>query len=524
MTHGRRFLVGALTGLFLVLLAGEFAASSLADWPFTTDDAYITLRYARNLAAGEGPNWNPGEPPVEGYSNFTYVLLGAAVIALDGDPVLAIKLAGVVSLGLALALLVWIVGSESNWVLGPAAAFLYLAYWGVPFWAASGLETATHTMLALAAIAAAAWGLGERRRGAAGFDRDRRGWLAVAGGLILLDAWTRPEGPIVGMAIAVGIAAEAVVRVWRPRGLSVRAVAREAGRLLTPVLLTSALPYLLYAGWRLAYFGDLVPNSVRCKAFVDPADLLVGDALRLLMWPLPFAIYAVVRRPRFLRVSLATFVVLSVSILGGVDPIIGHGNRHVLAAFAAACVLATLGVWELAAAARRRLSPAVIASVLTLIAVTWSFSDLDGRLRFVRGVGESYTRRTEARRELANWLNLHTLPHDRVLVGDTGVVGYLARARIVDAFCLNCRATPRPPIDRDPRAFARWVFARPPKILVVHSSSGDRLIPRPEEGVYPALVADPAFTRDYRLRAIFGRPGGDFYYFAYQLRGSRDEW
>src|SRR5438128_1280326 len=40
-----------------------FAYLAQRVWPFTVDDSFITLRYARNLAAGYGPTFNPGEPP-----------------------------------------------------------------------------------------------------------------------------------------------------------------------------------------------------------------------------------------------------------------------------------------------------------------------------------------------------------------------------------------------------------------------------------------------------------------------------
>ncbi len=38
------------------------------------DDAMISMRYARNLAAGDGFVWNAGEPPVEGYTNLLWTL------------------------------------------------------------------------------------------------------------------------------------------------------------------------------------------------------------------------------------------------------------------------------------------------------------------------------------------------------------------------------------------------------------------------------------------------------------------
>jgi hypothetical protein len=51
-----------------VVLAVRSAILIVAAWPFTVDDAYITLRYAKHLAGGQGLVWNLGERPVEGYS------------------------------------------------------------------------------------------------------------------------------------------------------------------------------------------------------------------------------------------------------------------------------------------------------------------------------------------------------------------------------------------------------------------------------------------------------------------------
>src|SRR4030095_14589299 len=43
------------------------------------DDAMISMRYARNLADGHGLLWNPGQPAVEGYTNFLWTLWMAAL-------------------------------------------------------------------------------------------------------------------------------------------------------------------------------------------------------------------------------------------------------------------------------------------------------------------------------------------------------------------------------------------------------------------------------------------------------------
>ena len=57
-----------------------FASIAIQNWNVVFDDAYITYRYAHNLAMGYGITWNPGFPPTEGYTNFLLVLILAPVI------------------------------------------------------------------------------------------------------------------------------------------------------------------------------------------------------------------------------------------------------------------------------------------------------------------------------------------------------------------------------------------------------------------------------------------------------------
>ena len=73
-----------------------FLWNSLYYAPYVVDDAFISFRYARNLVEGHGLVYNPGEH-VEGYSNFLWVLLEAALLA-SGAPILTgVKVLGVAS-------------------------------------------------------------------------------------------------------------------------------------------------------------------------------------------------------------------------------------------------------------------------------------------------------------------------------------------------------------------------------------------------------------------------------------------
>ena len=74
------------TAATAAVVAALFAAS-LWWFNYIPDDAYIGMRYARNLAGGEGLAFNPGER-VEGYEDFLWVVLLAAG-ARAGMPVAA---------------------------------------------------------------------------------------------------------------------------------------------------------------------------------------------------------------------------------------------------------------------------------------------------------------------------------------------------------------------------------------------------------------------------------------------------
>src|SRR5262245_5805192 len=95
---GVRWLVLA----FLVLLA-VLLIHIRHYWPFLSDDALISLRYARRLLDGHGLTWTDG-PRVEGYSNLLWVLLTALAGALGLDLIVAARLLGVVGMAAVIGL------------------------------------------------------------------------------------------------------------------------------------------------------------------------------------------------------------------------------------------------------------------------------------------------------------------------------------------------------------------------------------------------------------------------------------
>ena len=81
------------------VLAAIAAAYALHAWwlACVADDAYITFRFAGNLVRGHGLVWNEGGPPVEGYTNFLWMLLSALGIQLGLDPGRVSQIVGTVA-------------------------------------------------------------------------------------------------------------------------------------------------------------------------------------------------------------------------------------------------------------------------------------------------------------------------------------------------------------------------------------------------------------------------------------------
>lgn len=191
--------------------------------PVAAEDAYITFRYARHLAAGNGLVYNPGEP-VFGFSSPLWTLWNALGYLLTHNPLLWARASS-----LAADIATLLVGGallERRFSRTTASCFtFFFAVW--PYFAAvamSGMENSA--MLAL---------------------------IVVAGALV--ERQSPLAGPILG---AVGLI--------RPEGLACAAVlawrAPRHAQLSAALVIAAGLGAL---GW---WFGTVIPQSVIAKAQV----------------------------------------------------------------------------------------------------------------------------------------------------------------------------------------------------------------------------------------------------------------
>ncbi len=202
------------------------------------DDAYISYRYARNIARGQGAVFNPGER-VEGYSNFLYTLLMVPcfwVVGNDGAFLFSTALNLACSV-----LLLWFFMSSLRERLGEQEAALggLLLSLCLPLWAAvaSGMETCLVLLLGVAI-----WFRVERE-----VQDPQPSLFSLLSVLMILSLLVRADGFVVP--------ALAILYIALKRGV------RRAAACALPL----AAAFASFETWRYLYYGNWLPNTYYVK-------------------------------------------------------------------------------------------------------------------------------------------------------------------------------------------------------------------------------------------------------------------
>lgn len=204
------------------------------------DRSFITYRYARNLASGQGLAYNPGEPALsDAVAPFYVAVLAAGGQLTDDLPRLGNLISIAAMAGGALALY-WL-AHPSGRLVAAAAAVLYAAF--PLLWMALGLEAPLWMALGLLAIAL-----------------HRRGWPVGAAALLGMATLTRPESG----ALVIVLVVESVVsgRPFKLLPAGVYAAVVAAGLVWVTQSVES---------------GGLLPGLG--AAALPPADALAANAL-----------------------------------------------------------------------------------------------------------------------------------------------------------------------------------------------------------------------------------------------------
>jgi len=208
------------------------------------EDSFISFRFAKNLAHGHGFVWNLGEKPVEGYTNFLWVLISAVIIKARLDVLWLSQAIGIIASLLA----IWytyrfswrLLDFNKQLALIPG---LFLALSG-PFatWASSGMETNLFALFCLMA------GYNFVSYWKFRAPKDLSGCFIF----LFFATLTRPEGFLIfGLIFALSLV------LFLLNSVSLK-------NLVFPWL-CYVVPFLAYFIWRVEYFGFLLPNTFYAK-------------------------------------------------------------------------------------------------------------------------------------------------------------------------------------------------------------------------------------------------------------------
>lgn len=402
------------------------------------DDAMVSMRYARNLAWGHGLVWNIGEAPVEGFTNFGWMLWMALLHLL---PIPASKISmGVMFASAAILLATTWAVFEICRTLAPEARFgpllaaaITAFYFPLAFWSLRGMEVGALTLLVSLAVLLALK-LGRAPRAQQFLPISLIFMLTI---LVRLDALI----PLVLLAAYL---------LLEFRG-------KPPASILPLVALLAAAAAILW--FQHAYFGDFLPNTYYQKVSgyrnwerIRNGLLVLNEhAGRDLLMPALVALGGLIAyrdlrsRAGFLLAGLFLAQVAYSVWVGGdyAEPEVDAANRFITQGMPFLFVLFALSVdrvlTDLAAARRPRAVAAPLAdSVLALSIALAALLIVSGEPWLKWTADNAPLLKADVRRvKLGLFLAKYTAPEATIAVHAAGQIPYYSGRRTIDLLGLN---------------------------------------------------------------------------------------
>jgi len=440
-------------------------------YPFSSDDTFISLRYAQRLLEGHGLTWNEGEW-VEGYTNLLWILLTSFLGLFHVDLTLAVRLLGIASI---LATLFAIQYSTVS-TLSKIVSSLALAVTGtVGAWAIGGLEEPLFGAL-FAWSVVLLYPLVLRQPASA--------WNFFLPGLLMaLLAMTRPDGVLLTFTLAlVLVLTRGFDRLWI---------------FVTPPILF-AIGQLLF---RVYYYDSFLPNTayVKMPLSFDKIHSGLGYIVRgFIAYPILFTataycLWKLWRTPEKKALALLFFIptLFWVAYLVYIGGDIFLAYRHLLIVLILACLCLAQGL-ELFPPSKKLIWLCIVGLLLHTA---------------IQLVARDNRKARVERREwdasslgliLRNCLGDH---HPLLATDPAGIVPYYSELQTVDMLGLNDKHIARVPstlyawIGHD-HGDGPYVYSRHPDLILMQNPWG---ADHPTFKSSSELVAMPEFHQQYRL-------------------------
>lgn len=463
------------------------------------EDALILMRYSENLGHGYGIVWNIGEAPVDGATDFLFMVLLAGAVKLGFNIFTSVLVIGFISHLATIALLyvmvidLWkaprIVALLSTFLVafGPGLGYVD-AYFGTPFFGFWGLLTGYFAIKYATA--------GEKPVHAVLF--------AVSG---LIAGLTRPDGVLLAGLMMLALVFYLGVR----RSFRIGAV--------------FALIFLVFGGgyflWRWNYFGYPLPNPYYKKG--DGGLYFVHLALSILTvfkWTFPFNLAyffgmrsrAGLKRTIFLLIPIVGFTVMWV--LTSQEGNYLYRYQYVVLLLVALTWYAPLqGLateWKLEERVSKQKRDAILLTAAFCVSV-FAFIVFTGDVR----VGVHHT---DGRYEEAAILSEYADKGYTMAVSEAGALPFYSRWRSVDTWGLNDQWIAHNGVVT-PEYLDQW----DPEVLMFHSFFSEASLELGQDGASNAfqrhwnemayVLHQYAIDRGYILVADYGVSIFDTYYY-----------
>lgn len=427
--------LGAVVRRYLpVLVATAVLLPHARLFDFVNDDAYISFRYARNLAQHGQLVFNLGER-VEGFTNFLWTVLLALGIKLGISPVDSSRFLGVMFAVGTLAVVTRLSlrldhDRPSPWhFIGPVGLAALGAF---ACWCTGGLETQLFTFLVML-----------------GFDRllaeMATGRGISSGAYFALAAMTRPEG-----IFLFGLGG--LYRAIHNLTVEKRIAPRRQELLWVGLFVAIFVPYF---AWRWSYYGWPFPNTFYVKSSGGTGTWALGlHYLRRfaedygLFFFLPLVVLGWPRRQTPARQALFALTAL---VWGAFALYVVKVGGDFMGLYRFILPIVPLGALVLQEAARilwRRLTPWVGRPALALAFAMIAAGFVVGSVQVSRvasteqsddhGIDTpAYLKKyADDRIPIGRWFARHARPDDLMTVGGAGVIPYYSGIAAYDVFGL----------------------------------------------------------------------------------------
>lgn len=403
-------------------------------WSFlfqNVDDAYISYRYGKNLMEGKGLVYNQGEY-VEGYTNFLWTVVTAPFTQFKSVDVSIFSSGLGLLLSIINILLVALISRQFNGNLTNYLKYLvllpplFLALDdSIAFWAIGGMEFPIYTMFILGII----YNYFKLN------DGNRHLVFLII--FLMLCTLTRPEGNMIFFITIFHLF------VFRKK-------IRDYKRIIFTIVISYALFCLAYYGFKLLFYGQVIPNTFYAKGVTDlKMNLVLGTKYLALCTGTRLYIFVFILFIPFNK-SIKDFKLSYLTLFAGIYIVylIAVGgdwmiaNRFFVPILPMLYILSAIGFINAIMKIREyynndakayKIANSLVV-ILSILLFTTTLSFLEYRQLIIKDNNARYEMQWSM---FGKWLKINSDPKTVIAVGPAGKIPYYSELYTIDMWGLN---------------------------------------------------------------------------------------